>query len=202
MAHFIAFCSLLAASAALMLSPRTGGAYVGGVTYAATVLLMFGLSALYHRPMWSPRTRRVLRRLDHSGIFFLIVGTVTAFWTLAPAATRSPVQLWAMWLAALAGAAAMVWWTDMPRTLRAGAYVGLGLASTPLVLKLPAILGWGHAGWVLGAAAIYVLGAIVYARRWPNPDPRVFGYHEVFHAMVVIAAAIHFGVIVDLHWVG
>jgi hemolysin III len=198
--HFIAFFSAVAASMALFFSPQTAEAYVGGVVYAATVLLMFGLSALYHRPMWTYRARRILRRLDHSGIFFLIVGSVTAFWGLAPPALRSPLQLWGMWGAAVAGVLGMVLWTDMPRALRAGSYVGVGLMAAPLVLKLPTILGWPRTEWVMAASMIYILGALVYVRRWPNPNPRVFGYHEVFHVMVVIAAAIHFRVIVGLHW--
>jgi hemolysin III len=199
--HFIAFCIAVAASTALVWSPKTAEAYVGGVTYAASVLLMFGVSAFYHRPMWTYRARRVLRRLDHSGIFFLIVGSATAFWTLASAQVRSPIQLWGMWIAAIAGALGVVLWTDMPRALRAGSYVALGFGASPLVLKLPAIIGWPRTAWVIAGAAIYILGAVVYARRWPNPNPRVFGYHEVFHVMVVVAAAIHFAVIVDLHWV-
>ncbi|MBS1150581.1 MAG: hypothetical protein H6Q89_2279 [Myxococcaceae bacterium] len=100
----------------------------------------------------------------------------------------------------MCGAVTFVVWTDMPRMLRAGTYVAMGLASMPLVLNLPQIIGWHRTGWVMFASALYILGAAVYARRWPNPDPKVFGYHEVFHVMVVLAAAIHFWAVVDLHW--
>ena len=199
-AHFNAFFCALGASIALVFSRKTGEAYLGGVVYAATVLLMFGLSALYHKPMWTYRVRRILRRFDHSGILFLIAGSVTAFWGIAPPELRSPVQLWGMWGAAIVGAIAMVFWTDMHRGLRAGIYVALGLLASPLVLRLPGVLGRPRTVWVVVAAAIYILGAVVYVRRWPNPSPRLFGYHEVFHVMVVVAAAIHFAVIVQLHW--
>jgi hemolysin III len=198
--HYIAFCSAVVASVALVFSPRTGAAYAGGVVYGVTVMLMFGLSALYHRPMWSHRARRILRRVDHAGISPLIAGSSTAFLTLAPVELRSAFQLGALWAAAIGGTLMLVLWTDMPRLLRAGTYVAVGLTAAPLVHHLPAILGWARTGWVMGGAAIYILGAAVYARRWPNPDPRVFGYHEVFHLMVVIAAAMHYGVILDLHW--
>ena len=198
--HFIGFCTALVASLALVLSPRTGEAYVGGVTYAATLTVMLGLSALYHRPMWSHGARRVLRRIDHSGIFFLIAGSYTAFWTLTPADHRSTLLLGIMWSCVAVGVIAFVFWTDMPRVLRAATYVVLGLSSIPLVLQLPVVFGWGTTLWVIASACIYIAGAAVYARRWPNPDPKVFGYHEIFHLLVLLAAGIHFAIITHSHW--
>ncbi len=198
--HFIGFCTALAASVALVFSPKVGEAYVGGVVYAATLTVMLGMSALYHRPMWSYSARRILRRVDHSGIFFLIAGSYTAFWTLTPASSRSTVLLCVMWTSAILGVFAFVLWTDMPRLLRAGTYVGLGLSAVPLVLELPVVFGWPTTMVVFASAVIYIAGAAVYARRWPNPDPRVFGYHEVFHLMVLLAAGLHFGIIAINHW--
>ncbi len=200
--HFIGFCVAVVASLALVASPRTGEAYVGGLVYAATLTLMLGMSALYHRPMWSYAARRILRRVDHSGIFFLIAGSYTAFWTLTPPAHRSTPLLWAMWISATIGVVAFVLWTDMPRMLRAATYVALGLSALPLVLKLPVVFGWPTTWVVLASAAIYIAGAAVYARRWPNPDPRVFGYHEIFHLMVLLAAGLHFAIICSNHWAG
>lgn len=198
--HFIGFCTALVASAALVFSPKSGEAYVGGVVYAATLTIMLGLSALYHRPMWTHGARRVLRRIDHSGIFFLIAGSYTAFWTLTPPAHRSVPLLWAMWIGAIVGVIAMVFWTDMPRPLRAAVYVVLGLSAIPLVIELPAVFGWPTTLTVMASAIIYIAGAAVYARRWPNPDPKVFGYHEIFHLMVLLAAGLHFGLIASNHW--
>ncbi len=198
--HFIGFCVALAAGAALLGSPQSGEPYVGGVVYALTLITMLGMSALYHRPMWSHGARRILRRVDHSGIFFLIAGTYTAFWTVAPEAVRSTLLLWVMWSCVIAGVLAFVLWTDMPRVLRSAVYVVLGLSTLPLAVALPGFVGWPGTLGVLGGGAIYIAGAVVYARRWPNPDPRIFGYHEVFHVMVLIAAGMHFAVVFRVHW--
>ncbi len=138
--HFIGFCTAAVSSVALLFSPKTGEAYAGGVIYAATLVIMLGLSALYHRPMWSHGARRVLRRIDHSGIFFLIAGSYTAFWTLTPEANRSTWQLIVMWACVAVGVVSFVFWTDMHRGLRATVYVVLGLSTLPLVRDLP------HAG--------------------------------------------------------
>ncbi len=198
--HAIAFCLTAVASLWLVTSHQTGAAYAGGLVYAGTVLLMFGISGSYHFFNWSVGMRRVLRRLDHSGIFLFIAGTVTAFWGLAPSNDRSPLQLWGMWAAAIIGVLLVTLWTDMPRGARAAAYVALGVSSVPQLLTLPRFMGWPPTAWVALAGVIYIAGAAVYARRWPNPNPRVFGYHEVFHVMVIIAAAIHFTIIAQRHW--
>ena len=81
-------------------------------------------------------------------------------------------------------------------------YVVLGLSSIPMVLELPVVFGWPTTMLVIASAAIYIAGAAVYARRWPNPDPKVFGYHEIFHLMVLLAAGLHFGIITSNHWAG
>ena len=200
-AHYIGFWVALVASVALVFSPKTGEAYVGGVIYAGSLTLMLGMSALYHRPMWSYGARRILRRVDHSGIFVLIAGSYTGMWTLTPPAHRSNALLWAMWISSVIGVVTFVFWTDMPRVLRAATYVVLGLSSLPLVYELTPVFGWSTTLTVLAGAAVYIAGAAVYARRWPNPDPRIFGYHEIFHVMVLIAAGLHFATISSKHWV-
>ena len=200
--HFIAFCVAVVGGAALVaLTPQDGAARAGALVYAIGLGLMLGLSGFYHRPMWTPMHRRVLKKLDHAGIFFQIAGTYTAFWTLAPPSLRSVPLLFVMWGCALTGAFVFAIFTDLHRAIRAGTYVGLGLSTLPLALTLPKIIGLTPALVTLAGAGIYIAGAAVYARRWPNPEPRVFGYHEVFHLMVVIAAAMQFGVIWQQHFV-
>lgn len=198
--HYIAFFVAGVASIALWLSPLTGIAYVGGLVYAGSVVLLFGLSGMYHRLTWSMRARRIFRQLDHSGIFFLIAGSYTAFWTLSPVEARSPISLGVMWGSAIFGVIAFVVWTDMHRALRAATYVVLGLSTIPTATRLPELFGWPRTLLVLGGGVVYILGAVVYAQRWPNPSPRIFGYHEVFHLMVILAAALQFTAIVQLHW--
>jgi hemolysin III len=147
--------------------------------------------------MWSPRARAVLRRVDHSGIFLQIAGTFTPVAVLHAHGQWSP-WLTVMWTGGALGMLFMVVFSNAPRALRTAIYVVLGLIALPVVLELPSLIGaWRVAGLLVGAA-IYIIGAVVYARRWPNPDPRLFGYHEVFHVMVIVAAAMHFAVVVDL----
>ena len=161
---------------------------------------MLGVSGFYHRPMWSPGVRRLFQKLDHATIFLQIAGSYTAFWSLAPPALRSVALLVVMWGAATIGAVTFVIFTNLHRGIRSGTYVVLGLSSLPLVRVLPEIIGVTGT-WVVGAASlVYILGAVVYARRWPNPNPRVFGYHEVFHLMGVLAAATQFWVITSRHF--
>lgn len=200
--HFFSFfVAVLGGVALVALTPQHGVAQVGAAVYASGLALMLGLSGFYHWPTWTPAKRRVMKKLDHAGIFFQIAGTYTAFWTLAPPPLRSVPLLCVMWGCALTGAVVFGVFTDLHRGIRAGTYVGLGLSTLPLALALPQIIGLAPALVTLAGAGIYIAGAVVYARRWPNPDPRVFGYHEVFHVMVVIAAAMQFAVIWRQHFV-
>ena len=157
---------------------------------------MFGASALYHRIDWSPRPAAWLRRLDHSMIFVLVAGTYTPFavLVLAPALgwTRPRRACGAgRWL----GIVISLLWIDAPRWLTALLYVALGWVSIVVMPQL-----WDRAG-VLAVALLatggllYTVGAVVYARRRPDPAPRVFGYHEVFHVLVIAAAAVHFAAV-------
>lgn len=192
--HFLAFFLSLGGIEELAMAPVSGWRHAAGVIYAVSLTLMLGLSATYHRPMWSHAARARLRLVDHCGIFFLIAGSYTPF-----AAYVSPTAatwgLIGMWGGALAGIAHVFLNNHGNRGLRAGVYVVLGLSSAPLVFSLPASLGWPRVLVLLLGSAIYIVGAGVYAKRWPNPKPSVFGYHEIFHLLVLAAAALHFGVI-------
>lgn len=199
--HFFGFfIALIAGIALVVLSPLHGEARTGAAIYAACLVVMLGVSGFYHRPMWSPRVRRVFQKLDHATIFLQIAGSYTAFWTVTPPAMRSVALLVVMWAGALAGAGTFVVFTQLHRAVRAGTYVVLGLSSLPLVVALPQVIGWAATWIVVAASLVYVAGAVVYARRWPNPNPRVFGYHEVFHLLVVLAAATQFWVITGKHF--
>lgn len=189
--HLFGFVASLFGIAELAMAPVDGWRYAAGLVYAGSLALMLGTSALYHRPTWSHAARNRLRKADHVGIFFLVSGTYTPF-----AAFVSPqaatVGLWGMWLGALAGMTYAVVNSHGNRIIRALTYVVLGLCALPLVLGLPALVGWGPTGYLLAGAGVYIAGAGVYAKRWPNPRPAFFGYHEVFHLMVLLAAALHF----------
>jgi hemolysin III len=160
--------------------------------YAVTVLGLFSTSASYHRIPWSARGRAVMRRLDHSMIFVLIAGTYTPFALLALPWRTGRVVLAVVWLGAAAGVALKVAWPHAPRALCVPLYLALGWVAA--FVFPPLLHGVGVAGVVLlgvGGMA-YSLGAVVYALRWPDPVPRVFGFHEVFHLCTVLAAVCHY----------
>ncbi len=161
--------------------------------YAATVLGLFGVSALYHRHNWvSTRARAWMKRLDHSMIFVFIAGTYTPFSLLAMPRDTGTVVLWVVWGGALAGVALKLAWPHAPRWLGVPIYVALGWVA---VFVLPDLLH--HAGLaalvlLLAGGVLYTLGAVCYASRWPDPWPKTFGYHEFFHAATVLAAICHY----------
>jgi hemolysin III len=193
--HQYAFYVALAAGAALVVLARGGEARVAALVYAFSLAAMFGASALYHRIDWSPRPRAWLRRLDHSMIFVLVAGTYTPFALLVLAPVLGWTVLGVVWGGALAGVVISLVWIDAPRWLTAVLYVALGWAS---VVTMPQL--WDRAGAMAVAllatgGLLYTAGAVVYARRRPDPVPRVFGYHEVFHVLVIAAAAVHFAAV-------
>ncbi len=136
-----------------------------------------------------------MKRLDHSMIFVLIAGTYTPVALLALHGSLAKTILIVVWAGALGGVVFKLAWIDAPKWLFAGVYVALGLVTAAIFGELPATIGWlGVAGLGLGGL-LYVVGAVIYASGRPDPSPRVFGYHEVFHALVIVAAALHYAVI-------
>jgi hemolysin III len=193
--HQYAFFVALAAGAALVVLARGGQARVAVAVYALSLCAMFGASALYHRIDWPPRPRRWLRRLDHSMIFVLVAGTYTPFAVLVLAPALGWTLLGIVWGGAVAGIVLSLLWVDAPRWLSAAVYVALGWVA---VIGLPQL--WDRAGAMAVAllatgGVLYTIGAIIYARRRPDPAPRVFGYHEIFHVLVIAAAAVHFAAV-------
>jgi hemolysin III len=193
--HEYAFFVSLACGVALILAATDGRARVAAVIYAFAVSALLGTSALYHRHTWRPRARRWMRRLDHSMIFVLIAGTYTPVALLALSGALSRTILIVVWAGAVGGIVFKLLWIDAPKWLFAAVYVALGWVAVAVFGQLPATIGWlGVAGLAAGGL-LYTLGAIVYAVGRPDPSPRVFGYHEVFHVLVVAAAALHYAVI-------
>lgn len=193
--HQYAFFLSLGCGVALILAASDGRARLAASIYAVAVSALLGTSALYHRVTWRPSARRWMRRLDHSMIFVLIAGTYTPVALLALKGSLASTILIVLWVGALGGVIFKLLWIDAPKWLFAGVYVALGLVSAAVFGQLPAAIGWlGVAGLALGGL-LYVAGAIVYASGRPNPWPKVFGYHEIFHALVIAAAALQYAVI-------
>ena len=197
--HFLGFSAALGGLGFLMLAPAEGAQYWAGVLYGVSLCVMFGSSALYHRPMWSQAARHRLRLVDHAGIFSLIAGTYTPLAVLSAHGHWS-ASLTVMWAGAMGGMLFVVFNTYANRALRAAVYVVLGLWAAPMVFGLHGVLGTSRTVLLLIGSAIYILGAAVYARRWPNPRPATFGYHEVFHVMVIISAAFHYAVVIGVQY--
>jgi hemolysin III len=193
--HQYAFFAAMAAGAALVVLARGAQARVAVAVYALSLCAMFGASALYHRIDWSPRPRAWLRRLDHSMIYVLVAGTYTPFALLVLAPALGWTILGVAWAGALAGVVLSLVWIDKPRWLSAVLYVALGWVAVVVLPQLWARAGVMAAALLATGGVLYTLGAVVYARRRPDPAPRVFGYHEVFHVLVIAAAAAQFAAV-------
>jgi len=193
--HQYAFFVSIACGVGLILAASGGRARVAASIYAVAVSALLGTSALYHRVTWRPGARRWMRRLDHSMIFVLIAGTYTPVALLALKGSLASAILIVLWAGALAGVVFKLLWIDAPKWLLAAIYVALGLVSAAVFGELPAAIGWLGVAGLASGGLLYVVGAIVYASGRPNPWPKVFGYHEVFHALVLAAAALQYAVI-------
>ena len=193
--HEYAFFVSIATGAALIAAASDGRARLAASIYAIAVTGLLGTSALYHRVTWRPRARRWMRRLDHSMIFVLIAGTYTPVCLLALHGSLARVVLIVVWAGALGGVIFKLLWIDAPKWLFALVYVALGWVSAAIFGELPAAVGWLGVAGLAGGGLLYTLGAVIYASERPNPWPRTFGYHEVFHAFVLAAAALHYAVI-------
>jgi hemolysin III len=190
--HQYAFFAAVGAGVVLVALAEGARALTAAWIYAASLALMFGLSALYHRVPWrSPRVRAWMRRLDHCGIFLLIGGTYTPFSLLVFDGGVATLLLVLVWVGATVGIVLNLVWIDAPRWLGASVYLTLGWLG---VIAVPQLFGAGVA-WatlILVGGALYTLGALIYALQRPNPWPGVFGFHEVFHVLVVAAAVTQF----------
>ena len=190
--HQYAFFVSLVVGALLVVGAEGGIPRISAIVFAASVAAMLGISALYHRVVWPPAPRRWMRRLDHAAIFLLIAGTYTPFGLVALDGGWRVTVLAIAWSGALAAIVLKVAWIDAPRWVAALVAVCLGWVG---VVALPEV--HGSVGLtpltLLGAGGLlYSAGAIIYALRRPDPAPSIFGYHELFHALVVAAAAFQY----------
>jgi hemolysin III len=194
--HEWAFFVSLVLGAGLIVAAKTPKATLAVAIYAVSLSALLGTSALYHRVNWKrSKVRRWMRRLDHSMIFFLIAGTYTPFALLVLNGPLADAILVVVWAGAIAGAVVEMIWIEHPKWVAALIYVSLGSVAA---VAFPGL--WddmGAPGTLLVAAGgiLYTAGAAVYATQRPDPNPRVFGYHEIFHALVIAAAAAHFSAI-------
>jgi hemolysin III len=179
----------------LVLSADGTRAKVAAGVFAASVVACFGASALYHRVTWTPRVRLWMRRIDHAGVYLLIAGTYTPVSLLVLRGAWRPTILAIVWTGAAAAIVLKFAWVQAPKWLAAAIGLALGWVA---VVALPQLVGHMQpaavALLVVGGLA-YTVGAIVYARRHPDPAPAVFGYHELFHALTIVAVTCQYAAI-------
>lgn len=194
--HQWAFFASLVLGAALILLAGAAEARVAVAIYAVSLSAVFGVSALYHRVTWRrPEIRLWMRRLDHAMIFLLIAGTVTPFAILVMDGAFATALLVAVWAGALAGTIVELAWVEHPRWVAAIVYIAVGLIGAVGFPVIVAEAGVVAGALIAGGGALYITGAIIYAAQRPDPSPTVFGYHEIFHVLVIAAAAAHFAAI-------
>ncbi|MDA8266530.1 MAG: hemolysin III family protein [Actinomycetota bacterium] len=189
--HEAAAFAMLAIGPLVVLRARTATAEALSAVYVTTITAMLSTSALLHRINWSPPARRRMRQLDHSMIFFAIAGSYTAAAGLVLPGTDAPVVIAVVWVGALGGAAFRLAWLDAPKWVVALPYIVLGWLAVAVIPEIFHAVGSLGVGLLVGGGLLYTAGAVVYARRRPDPWPTVFGYHEIFHALVVCAVATH-----------
>jgi len=193
--HLIAFVAAAPVGLLLVAHARGGPAQVGAATFAANATVMLGVSSLFHRRAWSPKHKRWIGSLDHAMIYALIAGTYTPFALLVlDAGWRMPI-LAVVWGAAFVATAAKLLRPDAPRSVAAATCVALGWVSVLVLPQIVGRIGLGPTALLAAGGIAYTAGAVVYARRRPNPVPSLFGYHEVFHALTVVALACQYGTI-------
>jgi hemolysin III len=192
--RFASFVALPAAILLVVLAP-TARARIACAIYGLTLAGLFTISSMYHIGNWTDSQRSWWRRADHSMIFLLIAGTYTPFALLVLDGALATAILVAVWGGALAGIVLNLVWIDAPKWLTAVVYVALGWVA---VIAFPGLfdnLGVTPTMLIALGGVLYTIGAVVYAVGKPDPVPAVFGYHEVFHALVIAAAAVQYGVV-------
>lgn len=190
--HVVAALGAIPAVVWLVSASGTRAAALGAGVYGASLVVLFTVSSLYHRIMWTdPKVRSVVGRVDHSAIFVLIAGTYTPFCLLIGGGTGYAL-LGTVWASASLGILLVVFFPRTPKPVRSALYVLLGWLIVPFLPRLHATLGLQPFALLLGGGALYTAGAVIYAARRPDPFPRVFGFHEIFHVLVVFAAAFQF----------
>jgi len=168
---------------------------LAAAVFAAAVATCFGTSALYHRVTWTPRVRLLMRRLDHAGVYLLIAGTYTPVALLVLRGAWRPAILTIVWTGSVAAIVFKFVWVSAPKWVAAAIGIALGWVAVVALPQLVAHLEPAAVILLIAGGLAYTAGAIVYARRRPDPIPAVFGYHELFHALTIFAAACQYAAI-------
>ncbi|HET7400031.1 MAG TPA: hemolysin III family protein [Intrasporangium sp.] len=176
----------------LVLLSDPGAVRTASIVFTVTASLLFGVSAIYHRGTWGPRMHALLKRFDHSNIYLIIAGTYTPFAVTLLPGDQARTLLTVIWGGAIAGVLFRIFWVSAPRWLYVALYIALGWAAVFYVVPF-----WRAGGAAIGAllalgGLLYTAGGVIYGAKRPNPSPRWFGFHEVFHAFTLAAFVAHY----------
>ena len=196
--HQAMFFIAIGACAPLIVKSNNSSEYIATSIYSCAVMMMFGFSALYHRFNWNKVKKRQFRKLDHIGIFLMIAGTFTPFCLLVLPWSSGFILLILIWAIALFGILQVLFIPDLNRMIRASIYIGMGLIALPYMSELFKVFSTANTVLIIIGSFLYIIGAIGYGLKIPKLSPRFFGYHEVFHSLVSIAAILHFIVIYSI----
>jgi hemolysin III len=192
MSHAAAFVAAVPLGVLLGLYANTAVERAAAIVFAAAVVVMFGLSGLYHRGNWPTRLRRWLRTLDHTGIFVLIAGTYTAFGLLVLDGAWKWTVLSIVWAGAACAIVLNIVWPAIPNWMSGVLAVGLGWVGVLIAPQIVTELGLGGFALLVSGGLAYTVGAVIFATKRPDPFPATFGYHEIFHVLVIAAVACHY----------
>lgn len=196
--HQEAFFMALGACILLVVKSSNSLSLISSLVYSAGLLILLGISSVYHRFNWPPAKRALLKRLDHSAIFILIAGTFTPLCLLALSESSGQKLFLVIWSAAILGVLQSVFWVKAPKIVTATFYVIMGWLAFPYIGELRITLGMTSVALMLAGGIVYTVGAVFYAFKKPNLIPGVLGYHELFHLFTIIGAGLHFAMIYQL----
>jgi len=195
--HLAAAFLAAAGSVALILLADSPRALVGGGVFALSLVALYAVSATYHTINWGDRARSILRRVDHSMIFVLIAGSYTPFCLLVLSGALGIAMLAVVWAVAAAGIVMKILWPAAPRWLSVALYLAAGWIALVAASELASWFALVPLLMLAGGGVLYSLGGVIYAVRRPNPFPRVFGYHEVFHLLVIGGSVLHYSLVAN-----
>jgi hemolysin III len=196
--HQAMFFIAIGACAPLIVKSNNSSEYIATSIYSCAVMMMFGFSALYHKFNWNKVKKRQFRKLDHIGIFLMIAGTFTPFCLLILPWSSGFILLILIWAIALFGIFQVLFIPDLNRMVRASIYIGMGLIALPYMSEMFKVFSTANSLLIIIGSFLYIIGAVGYGLKIPKLSPRFFGYHEVFHSLVSIAAILHFIVIYSI----
>lgn len=196
--HRIAFVFACAACALLVSQSHGSRELISNIIYSLSLIGLYGVSALYHTPLWGHRAYRLIRRIDYAAIFILIAGSATPICLFGIKGKLGIELVSLIWFVAIIGMLVAVFWSHAPKWVRAILYITAGWFIIPFFPEIKASLRTVDLWLLVMGGITYTVGALIYACKRPNPYPHIFGYHEIFHLLVVIASAMHFSIIYSL----